>query len=138
MWRNSTNSADSVMILTATLTCAKSGRLAVRVCGCPSIAREFAATRAEHAGKSGRRLNPIRTGILVDMIRSLLLLVCLWGGSVHAADPAAAARGKKALEETAFIPGFWPAASYDLAWKTWGVAEKPKDYDAAFRDRYGL
>jgi RoxA-like, cytochrome c-like len=73
------------------------------------------------------------------MNRVLLALcgvaVCL---SAAAADPAASARGKKALEETAFIPGFWPAAAYDLAWKSWGVAEKPKDYDTAFRNRYGL
>ena len=57
---------------------------------------------------------------------------------VFAADPAIVARGKKALEETAFIPGFWPPFAYDNAWKQWGLKEKPKEYDAAFRDRYGL
>ncbi len=59
---------------------------------------------------------------------------------VEAAGPAAASaeRGKAALEGTAFIPAFWPAAAYDNAWKSWGVAAKPADYDAAFRARYGL
>lgn len=47
-------------------------------------------------------------------------------------------RGKVALESKAFIPAFWPRGAYDLAWKQWGVAEKPKDYAAAFNDRYGL
>jgi len=54
-----------------------------------------------------------------------------------AADPAVE-RGQKSLEETAFIRGFWPPFAYDQAWRAWGVAEKPKDYDAAFRERYGL
>jgi hypothetical protein len=73
------------------------------------------------------------------MTRAVLILTGLAAaGAASAADPAAADRGKKALEATAFIPGFWPAAVYDLAWKSWAVSEKPKDYDAAFRDRYGL
>src|SRR5262245_49220134 len=72
------------------------------------------------------------------MFRSLLILGLLSGIPVRAADPSAATRGKKALESTAFIPGFWPLAAYDDAWKAWGVPVKPKDYDAAFRDRYGL
>lgn len=55
-----------------------------------------------------------------------------------AADPEAADRGKKALASTAFIPSFWPRPAYDLAWKQWGVAAKPKEYEAAFRERYGL
>jgi mono/diheme cytochrome c family protein len=53
-------------------------------------------------------------------------------------DPAAADRGKKALTGTAYIRAFWPAFAYDTAWKTWGMPAKPTDYDAAFRDRYGL
>ncbi|HEY2785118.1 MAG TPA: hypothetical protein VGJ05_09105 [Fimbriiglobus sp.] len=58
--------------------------------------------------------------------------------SAPAAEPAAAARGKAALEQTAFIPGFWPETAYDQAWKAWGIPAKPKEYAAAFRDRYGL
>jgi Cytochrome c len=54
------------------------------------------------------------------------------------ADPAAADRGKAALERTAFIPAFWPRSAYDRLWKQWGVADKPADYPAAVQDRYGL
>jgi hypothetical protein len=53
--------------------------------------------------------------------------------------PTAAERGYKALTETAFIPGFWSKRTIPSAWKYWdGVREKPTEYDAAFRDRYGL
>jgi len=56
-----------------------------------------------------------------------------------AAEPTAADRGYKALTETAFIPGFWKSAAVANAWRHWdGAREKPSDYDAAFRDRYGL
>jgi mono/diheme cytochrome c family protein len=53
---------------------------------------------------------------------------------------ADAARGKKALLERAFVPAAWTRATYDNAWKFWQPAlkEKPADYDAAFRDHYGL
>jgi len=52
--------------------------------------------------------------------------------------PTAAERGRVALESTAFIRAFWPTSAYDRAWKTWGLREKPQDYDRQFRDRYGL
>lgn len=56
-----------------------------------------------------------------------------------AQDPPSAERGKKALTETAFIPGFWTTKAVPNAWRQWdGVREKPADFDAAFRDRYGL
>lgn len=71
------------------------------------------------------------------MIRFALLLL-LFPGLALAAEPTSAERGKKALEGTAFIKAFWPKPAYDNAWKTWGLKEKPKDYDAAFRERYGL
>lgn len=65
--------------------------------------------------------------------------VTLLFGTAGAAEPStAAARGKVALESKAFIPSFWPRTAYDLAWKQWGIAEKPKDYATAFNDRYGL
>ncbi len=70
-----------------------------------------------------------------------LLLVAVALAPVAGAGPAApssAERGKAALEGTAFIPAFWPTAAYDNAWKGWGVTEKPADYAAAFRARYGL
>jgi hypothetical protein len=47
-------------------------------------------------------------------------------------------RGYKALTETPFIPAFWTQNAMSNLWKQWGVAEKPANYDAALRDRYGL
>jgi Cytochrome c len=67
-----------------------------------------------------------------------LLATILVGTGSQGAEPTHAERGRTALESKAFIPAFWPRAAYDLAWKQWGVAEKPKDYAAAFNDRYGL
>lgn len=55
-----------------------------------------------------------------------------------AAELTPAERGKKALEGTAFIKAFWPKAAYENAWKVWGLKEKPKEYEAAVRERYGL
>src|SRR5262245_13055829 len=48
-------------------------------------------------------------------------------------------RGRKALLENNYIPPGWSREAYDQAWKRWeGVAAKPADYAAAFRDVYGL
>ena len=59
--------------------------------------------------------------------------------SLPAAEPTAAERGYKALTQTAFIPASWRPAAYQNVWKRWpGVTEKPAEYDAAFRDYYGL
>jgi hypothetical protein len=49
-----------------------------------------------------------------------------------------AEKGYKALTETAFIQGFWSPNALPNAWKQWGVKEKPANYDAAVRERYGL
>jgi mono/diheme cytochrome c family protein len=57
----------------------------------------------------------------------------------RAAELTPAERGQKALTQTPFIPASWRPAAYDNAWKRWaGVKEKPTDYDAAFRDYYGM
>jgi mono/diheme cytochrome c family protein len=58
----------------------------------------------------------------------------------RAAENAAAARGKQALLGRAFSPPFWSRGAYENAWHQWGGAakERPADYAAAFRDRYGL
>src|SRR5437016_1142004 len=68
----------------------------------------------------------------------VLLVVGVLVTPIPAAEPTPAQRGKKALTETAYIPAFWLPESVPNAWKQWGVAEKPADYDAAFRERYGL
>jgi mono/diheme cytochrome c family protein len=65
------------------------------------------------------------------------VIIAIFAGPLLAVEPDAAA-GKKHLEGTAFIPAFWPRAAYDVAWKQWDLTEKPKDYAAAFADRYGL
>lgn len=51
-----------------------------------------------------------------------------------------AARGKDALLTRAFVPAAWAPTAYENAWKHWqpSLKEKPADYDAAFRDHYGL
>ncbi|CAN5236485.1 hypothetical protein BH11PLA2_BH11PLA2_35840 [soil metagenome] len=73
------------------------------------------------------------------MSRTLLLMIIL-ASTATAETPLspAAARGKAALEGTAFIPAFWPKGAYDRAWKQWGVTAKPKEYAAAFAEHYGL
>jgi mono/diheme cytochrome c family protein len=35
-------------------------------------------------------------------------------------------------------PPFWSLRAYQEAWRLWGVAEQPADYDRLFRERYGL
>jgi len=74
------------------------------------------------------------------MSRSVVvLLLTLFAGNIRAAEPTPAERGKKALTETAFIPAFWSGRAVPNVWKQWGsAAEKPADFDAAFRERYGL
>ncbi len=47
------------------------------------------------------------------------------------------ARGAEVVRKP-MNPPFWSLRAYDDAWKRWGVAEKPADYDRAFRDYYGL
>jgi len=54
-------------------------------------------------------------------------------------DSAAAERGRIALTTKAFNPAVWSLNAYANAWKRWpGVKDKPEDYDAAFREHYGL
>ncbi|MDY3561436.1 c-type cytochrome [Gemmata sp. JC673] len=52
--------------------------------------------------------------------------------------PAPAERGYQALTRTAFIPAFWTRLALPNAWKSWGVGERPADYDRAVMERYGL
>ncbi|MBV8077113.1 MAG: c-type cytochrome [Planctomycetaceae bacterium] len=72
-----------------------------------------------------------------------LILACLAGaGRSRAEAPdssqgASAARGKEAVHR-AMNPSHWSPRAYDEAWKQWGLAERPADYGAAFRSRYGL
>lgn len=72
------------------------------------------------------------------MRRSLIGACLAVGVAAGFAVSGDADRGKKALTETAFIKAFWPRFAIDNAWRAWGLKEKPADYPAAFRDRYGL
>jgi mono/diheme cytochrome c family protein len=67
-----------------------------------------------------------------------IVLVLLPVLPLLAAEPTAAERGHKSLTTTAFSPGFWKSNAVADAWKHWGVKQKPANYDAAFRERYGL
>ena len=71
-------------------------------------------------------------------IALLTLLALGVAGAAAPETPTPAREGQRLLETTAFIRGFWPTSAYGDAWKTWGVDQKPADYDAAFRARYGL
>jgi hypothetical protein len=54
-------------------------------------------------------------------------------------DPKAAERGALAVRgKPAMNPPLWSVASYENLWKQWGLKEKPADYGAAIRERYGL
>jgi hypothetical protein len=59
----------------------------------------------------------------------------------RAADTVSAAeRGRKALLGREFNPAAWSLDAYTTAWQQWGTGEKraPRDYEKAFRERYGL
>jgi cytochrome c2 len=51
-------------------------------------------------------------------------------------DPAE--RGRDTLLHRPLNPAVWSRSAYDNLWKTWGLSEKPKEYDRAVRERYGL
>jgi mono/diheme cytochrome c family protein len=49
-----------------------------------------------------------------------------------------AARGRAALFERCFSAPLLKRKSYEDLWKQWGLAERPADFNAQVRDRYGL
>ena len=71
-----------------------------------------------------------------------LFITCLgvlFISPLSAEEPTPAERGKKALLGTSFIAASWRAGVIENAWKHWGdVKQKPSDYAAKFRERYGL
>lgn len=56
------------------------------------------------------------------------------------ADSGRAKSGEKALLEESFSPSSWSLRAYQNAWRRWEprAKEPPKNYDEAFRQRYGL
>jgi mono/diheme cytochrome c family protein len=69
----------------------------------------------------------------------LFLVVLLAAGlELRAAEKTAAERGRDVLFTNPLNPPTWSRRAYDNAWKQWGLQEKPADYAAAVRERYGL
>lgn len=72
-------------------------------------------------------------------VTGLFLVAAAAAASPKEMGPAAPAeRGRDALIGRSFTPASWTRRAYDEAWKLWGLEEKPADYHAAFRRRYGL
>jgi mono/diheme cytochrome c family protein len=70
----------------------------------------------------------------------VLLVLGILTPAPQAGDSGAVERGRKALLGRAFNPATWSLDAYTGAGQRWGlpVKEVPKDYDRAFRERYGL
>jgi mono/diheme cytochrome c family protein len=68
----------------------------------------------------------------------LAMVIGFFGSSAPAADRPSPERGRDLLFYHSLNPANWSMQAYDDAWKQWGVREKPSDYDAVFRQRYGL
>ena len=71
----------------------------------------------------------------------ILMIVAALGlvaaGEHHPVNVPAAERGRESVRRP-LNPPFWSLRAYQEAWKRWGLAKKPADYDRAFRARYGL
>lgn len=77
------------------------------------------------------------------LITTLVLTIASGTGwlASSAADTVqkpSAERGREAILRRSLNPPNWSVAAYANVWKQWGLAAKPKDYDGAFRKRYGL
>ncbi len=68
----------------------------------------------------------------------LIGLSLAFADSAKETEKSAAERGRETLTKRALNPALWSREAYDHVWKLWGVAERPADYDRAFRERYGL
>jgi len=72
----------------------------------------------------------------------LALVLCLgrsFGQEPDAKEKPKVERGRQAVHGTPPLNhSAWSQTAYDTAWKVWDVKEKPDNYDAAFRARYGL
>src|SRR5437868_3616600 len=78
--------------------------------------------------------------IRLRLVLSAALLAALPALGVGADDAPSAERGKKALLTRNFTPPSIPLPAYENAWKVWDpkAKERPADYGAKFRERYGL
>jgi mono/diheme cytochrome c family protein len=72
---------------------------------------------------------------------SLAVLLCLGrsvGQEASKEKPQADRGGKAVRGQPPMNPPVWSRSAYETAWKSWGLKEKPANYDEAFRARYGL
>ncbi len=69
-----------------------------------------------------------------------LLLLGVTGlcGAEPTRKPTAAERGREALLGRAFTPPVVRERDFQHLWRVWGLREKPADFDARLRERYGL
>jgi mono/diheme cytochrome c family protein len=78
----------------------------------------------------------------VAMLALLVIgLLPIWAASSEkTTEMTPAQRGEQSLLGRHFNPPTIPLASYENAWRSWEPAlhKKPADYDAAFRDHYGM
>ena len=78
---------------------------------------------------------------MVERVLSGLCVIAaaigLAAGEPRTAGDVKAARGQETVHQ-ALNPPFWSPRAYQEAWKRWGLAEKPADYERVFRERYGL
>jgi mono/diheme cytochrome c family protein len=60
--------------------------------------------------------------------------------SAVAEDLTPAQRGERALLGRSFLPGTIPISAYENVWRIWSddLSARPKDFDQAFMERYGL
>ncbi len=85
--------------------------------------------------------NVLRFATAAVTVLGLCLSAAAQGDAPQGDAPSGdAARGKKALLERAYVPAAWSRSASENVWKVWQPAlkEKPADYEAAFRDHYGL
>src|SRR5262245_45218130 len=66
----------------------------------------------------------------------VLAATVMRAGPAKTASPVE--RGKEALLGRSYSPAVVLQGSYDTIWKTWGLKEKPADFDRMVLERYGL
>jgi hypothetical protein len=78
--------------------------------------------------------------VRLRVVLALTALAALPPAARCGEDAPSAERGRKALLGRNFTPPTIPLAAYDNAWRVWDpkATQKPADYAARFRERYGL
>ena len=69
---------------------------------------------------------------ILGEILTIVAALGLAAGEHHPVNVPAAERGRESVRRP-LNPPFWSLRAYQEAWKRWGLAKKPADYDRAFR-----